>query len=408
MSGEGTDSAFQPNLAGLARAAELIASPPRFAAAYLPDTLPDGGTGEAAALERLAPWAIAGAAPLGARGALAHMDPPTPWISWAATLWNAALNQNLLHPATGPMAREAEAVVVSWLASLFGMDGGWMCSGSTIANLTALWAARDVARARRVVASVDAHISVEKAARLLGLTFETVPVDAARRMRADRLPQLEDACLVLTAGTTGTGAIDDLTMGAGARWRHVDAAWAGPLRLSAKHAAKLAGIEHADSVAISAHKLMFQPKGSALVMFREVARVEPVLGFGSSYLAAPNLGVEGSRGATALPLLATLLAWGRAGLAARIERCMALADELEVLVASDSRLTLRSSSDSGVVVFRSAEGRGFTQGITDSVSAVTLDGLAWGRCACANPLADASAVFAAITNRWLNSGKDPT
>jgi len=138
---------------------------------------------------------------------------------------------------------------------------------------------------------------------------------------------LTRAALVLTAGTTSTGAIDPLDLAGRAAWTHVDAAWAGPLRLSA-YADRLGGIERADSVAISAHKWLFQPKESALVLFRDVPTAHAAISFGGAYLAVPNVGVLGSHGATAVPLLATLLAWGRRGLAARIEHCMRLAQQL--------------------------------------------------------------------------------
>jgi glutamate/tyrosine decarboxylase-like PLP-dependent enzyme len=65
----------------------------------------------------------------------------------------AAVNQNLLHPDTGPVARLLEPLVVGWLAPVFGMGGGHLVPGSTLANLTALWAARDLAGARTVVTS---------------------------------------------------------------------------------------------------------------------------------------------------------------------------------------------------------------------------------------------------------------
>jgi L-2,4-diaminobutyrate decarboxylase len=70
------------------------------------------------------------------------MDPPTPWFTWAATQWAAAFNQNLVHPYPAPVARRLERQVIGWLASAFGMDGGHMVPGSSVANLTALWAAR--------------------------------------------------------------------------------------------------------------------------------------------------------------------------------------------------------------------------------------------------------------------------
>lgn len=109
----------------------------------LPDRFPDLGIGEFQTLDLLAPHVFGGAACLDKSNALAHIDPPTPWITWATALWNARLNQNLLHPATAPFAIEAEKKVIDWLNPFFGMNGGHMCSGSTIANLTALWAAID-------------------------------------------------------------------------------------------------------------------------------------------------------------------------------------------------------------------------------------------------------------------------
>jgi hypothetical protein len=66
--------------------------------AVLPMSLPDTGIGEAATLRQLAPLVLGGAQRLDDPLAMAHMDPPTPWITWATTLWNASLNQNLLHP----------------------------------------------------------------------------------------------------------------------------------------------------------------------------------------------------------------------------------------------------------------------------------------------------------------------
>jgi L-2,4-diaminobutyrate decarboxylase len=95
----------------------------------LPPTLPETGLGCRVALDRLAPSVFGGAARLGTPTSFAHMDPPTPWVSWATTLWNASLNQNLLHPATAPNARTIEERVVAWLAPFFGMNGGHMTPG---------------------------------------------------------------------------------------------------------------------------------------------------------------------------------------------------------------------------------------------------------------------------------------
>lgn len=90
------------------------------------------------------------------------------------------------------------------------MGGGHLVPGSTVANLTALWAARDLTGARRVWASSAAHLSVAKAAHILGLELVQLPVDDHQRMRADLLPEdLSDSVVVLTAGTVATGHAED-------------------------------------------------------------------------------------------------------------------------------------------------------------------------------------------------------
>lgn len=70
----------------------------------LPEDLPELGVGEARTLALLAAPVLGRAADLGAPTALAHMDPSTPWITWAMALWNASLNQNLLHESVSPFA----------------------------------------------------------------------------------------------------------------------------------------------------------------------------------------------------------------------------------------------------------------------------------------------------------------
>ena len=389
-----SDPSFEVNIEGLGRAVALLdgrslAGLPLF---ELPDLLPDAGLGEAQALERLAPDVLGRATYLDAGEALAHMDPPTPWISWAMALWNARLNQNLLHPATAPFAREAEARVVGWLAPWFGMDGGHMTPGSSVANLTALWAARDLRGVKRVVASSAAHLSVKKAARSLGLDYVEVGVDERQRLDLATLPpDLSDACLVLTAGTTAVGAVDPLEACGLAAWTHIDAAWAGPLVLSDRHSSVLSGIVQADSVAVSAHKWLFQPKESALVFFADTGAANAALSFGGAYLAAPNIGVQGSHGAAGTVLLATLLAWGREGLAARIERCMDHAARLQAFIADHPDLEGFEDGGTGVIVFRprshpiDAFRAGLPQGLASSA---IIEGEAWLRCVCANPNAD--------------------
>jgi glutamate/tyrosine decarboxylase-like PLP-dependent enzyme len=379
---------------GLYRAIALLVSRSRDVG-DLPLTLPEFGLGEMRTLDMLSGHVIGQAAQLGSPTSLAHMDPPTPWITWAMALWNASLNQNMLHEMTSPFATQAEAVVLSWLAPYFGMQGGHFCAGSTIANLTGIWAARDAAGVKTVVTSQAAHLSVEKACRLLGLKLVLIPVDGRGCMDREQIAKLDDACLVLTAGTTATGAIDPLDVAGVAKWTHVDAAWAGPLRLSPAHSGRLSGIELADSVAVSAHKWLFEPKDSALVMFRNLDVAHAAVSSSGGYLAKPNIGVQGSRAAAAIPLLATLLTWGRKGIVQRLDHLMEIADLLADAIEANGRLELWNRPQTAINVFRPVDSTtaAFVRAApAGMLSTCVLNGETWARSVAANPLVDVNLV----------------
>jgi len=383
---------------GLNKAIEHLASP-SCDSVDLPFTLPESGLGDMRALEMLSGHVLGKAARLDSPTSLAHMDPPTPWITWAMALWNASLNQNMLHEMTSPFGTQAEALVLSWLAPYFGMEGGHFCAGSTIANLTGIWAARDAVGVKKVVASQAAHLSVEKACRLLGLELVKVAVDRKGRLDRNQLPNLDDACLVLTAGATATGAVDPLDLVGAAKWTHVDAAWAGPLRLSRSHSGILDGIEAADSVAVSAHKWLFQPKDSALVMFRNLDIANAAISFASGYLSKPNVGVQGSRSAAAIPLLATFLAWGREGMAQRLDRLMQMADQLADAIEKSDRLDLWGRPQTAINVFRPVYSS--TAELVEALppgmlSTCVLDGQTWARSVASNPSVDMDLVVERI------------
>lgn len=388
------DSSFWPD-EGLEYAVDLLCQPPE-RLLPLPQSLPEEGIGEILTLETLAPQVFGKAAQLDSPLAIAHMDPPTPWITWAIALWNARLNQNLLHPATAPFATEAEERVISWLAPYFGMGGGHMCSGSTLANITAIWAARDAKGAKKIIASAAAHLSVQKAARLLGLPFEAIPTNPEGQLDPNQIGDLSDACLVLTAGTTATGVIDSLDLTGQAAWTHVDAAWAGPLRLSPTYAPILEGIERADSIAISGHKWFFQPKDSAMILFQAPEVANKAISLESGYLTKPNVGIQGSRGAAAIPLLATMMAWGKSGLIERIDRTMAMAHQLAESLRQEERLSLWAMPRTGITVFRPHH-CSVTEFLShlppEMLSTCILDNETWLRSVAANPVADIEAII---------------
>ena len=202
----------------------------------------------------------------------------------------------------GPFVEEE---VVRWLCDLCGFDAGaWgvLTSGGVMANIMALTVARDVHLAKlrgglpraaalegvRVYASDQTHFSVERAIDLLGFpegTLRIVPSDEDFRLQAapvagaiagDRDAGLMPLAICAVAGSTNTGAIDDVPALAdlAARedlWLHVDAAYGAAARLSPREAHKLPGLERADSLTVDPHKWLFQPYdiGGLLVKRRE-------------------------------------------------------------------------------------------------------------------------------------------
>ena len=274
-----------------------------------------------------------------------------------------------------------------------------MCSGSTVANLTAIWAARDGKDIQRIVVSQAAHLSIKKSARMLRLPIREVPTNRCGQLDVSKLGDVSDACLVLTAGTTATGEVDPLELIGQARWTHVDAAWGGPLRLSSVHANRLAGIEGADSVSVSAHKLLMQPKDSALVMFRDPDLANSAISFGGGYLTTPNIGVQGSRGAAAISLLATLIALGREGIVERIDRVMEMANQLAEYLQADEAIELLSMPKTGVTIFRpkKLDAEEIHARLPSGMFSIcVIENEHWLRSVAANPLADIDLIVAAI------------
>lgn len=384
--------------------------------AALPEELPLEGAGADDALERLAAVALEGAAVLDHPGYFAHMDPCACDEAIAASLLMTGTNQNMLHPDASPSARGLERRVIDWLAPFFAMSGGHMVSGGSLANITAMWAAREAAGVRRVIASDRAHNSIVKAADLLQLELVTVKSNpethriTAASLEASLVGDLSDAAVILTAGTVAVGAVDDLSIAAThqAAWTHVDAAWCGPMMLSEKLAPVLAGAKDADSVSFSAHKWLYQPKGSGVLLFKDAEKAHAKISYGAptglpAYLATPTIGVLGSAPATALPLMMTMLSWGRRGIAERVEDDVAKAKEFARLVREDDRFDLWEKEGeeavtgvTGIVAWRPkgwAPDPDAMQAIRVRlegawVSLANIDGVTWFRSVAANPNAD--------------------
>ncbi|MFJ9543115.1 pyridoxal phosphate-dependent decarboxylase family protein [Streptomyces sp. NPDC101225] len=230
-------------------------------------------------------------------------------------------------PATAAMEREA----VARLAAMFGYDThlGHLTTSGTIANLEALFVARELHPGRGVAHSADAHYTHGRMCHVLGMRSHSVRTDARGRMDLDALEEVlrtgEVGTVVLTTGTTGLGAVDPVHEALPLAERHgvrvhVDAAYGGFFTL-------LAGadgpeglppepwraIARADSVVVDPHKHGLQPYGCGAVLFRdpEVGRFylhdSPYTYFTSSELHLGEISLECSRaGAAAAGLWLTL------------------------------------------------------------------------------------------------------
>jgi glutamate/tyrosine decarboxylase-like PLP-dependent enzyme len=193
-------------------------------------------------------------------------------------------------PATAALEREAVAMLAAML-HLPGDTLGHLTGGGTVANLEALFVARELHPGRGVACSEQAHYTHARMCHLLGMACEPVATDAAGRIDVSALEALlrSGRCgtVVVTAGTTGLGAVDpvDLVLPLarehGVRV-HVDAAYGGLFAIlawagdgDAVPAAPLRAIAGCDSVVVDPHKHGLQPYGCGAVLFRDpsVARL---------------------------------------------------------------------------------------------------------------------------------------
>lgn len=317
--------------------------------------LPDEATDPAAVLAQLdevcspATMAIAGPRFFGfvIGGAL----PVTLAANWLAGTWD---QNSALYNVT-PATAELEQVALGWLVELLSLPpgtGGGFVTGATVANFTALAAARHAVLARAgwdveadgligappltVIVGEEAHPTLFKSLGLLGLgrnRVVRVPVDRQGRMRADALPPLSGPTIVCAqAGNVNTGAVDPLTdicehaNEAGA-WVHVDGAFGLWAAAAPSRQYLLAGVELADSWATDCHKWLNVPYDSGLALVRDADALRAAMSITAEYLPTTSsqrnpsdYTPELSRRARGVEVWAALRALGRAGVAELIER----------------------------------------------------------------------------------------
>jgi aromatic-L-amino-acid/L-tryptophan decarboxylase len=287
-----------------------------------------------------------------------------------AELLAASLNSIAILWRTAPAATELEEVVLDWTAQLLGLPRGWhghIEDSASTSTLAAIIVARQATGRELVVCSEQAHSSVQKAVRMLGMRLRTVPCDGAFRMDPAALGELSDAAAVVaTVGTTATTSVDPVAAIADAcasagTWLHVDAAYAGAAMVCPEHRWAFAGVERADSLVVNAHKWMLTPFDCSLLWTRRAQEFRAAFSMVPEYLRTPDAedalslseyGPALGRRFRALKLWAVLRCYGRSGLQAHIRSGIDLARRFEQWVSDEPGWELCAPRPFSVVCFR--------------------------------------------------------
>lgn len=269
--------------------------------------------------------------------------------SWMSSTWD----QNGFGYTNSPVAVVLEEIALRWLVDLLGLPsgcGGAFVTGATMANFTALAAARHAVLKRTgwdveadglfgappitVLIGEEAHPTLTKSLGLLGLgrnRVVKVPVDDQGRMRVDALPDIAGPTIICTqAGNVNTGAIDpicelsDRSDNSGT-WVHVDGAFGLWAQAAPQRRYLTAGIEKADSWATDAHKWLNVTYDCGLAFVKDPAALRAAMSISAVYLPQTtrreplHYTPEASRRARGIEIWATLRSLGRTGVADLIE-----------------------------------------------------------------------------------------
>ncbi len=286
-----------------------------------------------------------------------------------AELLIATLNVNAFTWLSSPAATELEVTVMDWLAQLLGLPRGWhghIEDTASTATIAALAAARTKRPGGVVVASEQANFSVEKAARLVGLPYRKVPVDADFRM----LPDFDldgVTAVVATVGTTATTSVDPIPeiarrCAAAGVWLHVDAAYAGSAAVCPEFRWCLDGVERADSVVVNPHKWLFTPVDCSALWTRRPEAFHEAFAYVPDYLAATSEAIDIKdygpalgRRFRALKLWFVLRWYGAEGLRALIREHVRLAELFASLIDAEPGWEVVAPHPFSTVCFRHVE-----------------------------------------------------
>lgn len=288
--------------------------------------------------------------------------------------------------SSGPSV--VESTLIRWLAEQVALPpsaGGCFVSGGSMANLTAIVAARDrmlppKARCDGVIYLSDqTHVSNSKGLHIAGFTADQIriiPTDGRFRMDTDALVQaiLADRhsgrfpfLVVASCGSTNTGSIDplhrlaDIAQEQGL-WLHVDGAYGASIALSSSYRHLVDGLGRADSISWDAHKWLFQTYGSGIVLTNDATALEDCFKVDAEYIRSPrdldgtanfhDISPELSRPARAMALWFTLRVLGHRAIGYMIDQCFANALAAERELNKLPNWTVISPATASIVVFR--------------------------------------------------------
>jgi aromatic-L-amino-acid/L-tryptophan decarboxylase len=287
----------------------------------------------------------------------------------------------------GSAAAAVELGVVRWLCRLCGFPdaaGGLFVSGGSMANLTALVAARhallqDRIEGAAVYFSDQTHSSVERALHVIGFSREQIrklPSDENFRLSiqelsdavaSDRAKGLRPFCIIANAGTTNTGTADPLDELADLAakekmWLHIDGAFGAAAILSERGKQMLKGLERGDSISLDPHKWLFQSFECGCVLVREVALLKSAFQIKPDYLRdvhrnvaefnPADHGVQLTRSFRALKVWLSLQTFGLAAFREAITRGFELAEIAERELRARKGWEILSSAQMATVCFR--------------------------------------------------------
>ena len=351
------------------------------------------------------------------------MNPTPTYIGVLAEALVAALNPQLATVKRSQLASKIEHETVRWIGERVGWPGefnGTFTTGGNEANFSGLalalaWrfpnAVEDgisSASGQPVLyASDEAHHSIDKSAGLLGIgrkALRRIPVDRNVQLDLRVLEQTiaddlsrgqKPFCVVATAGTTNSGAVDDMVALAEIcdrhkLWLHVDGAYGGSAIFSNKYRHLVNGIEQADSITIDPHKWMAVPLAAGVILTRHPEMLERAFAVSAPYMpkAAEAKGIDNSRISTqwtrrmnSLKVWLTLRVHGRRAYDEHIERQMMLAQGFVAWLNSSEYFELAAPQVLPIVAFRlkngdlSPEQRAAAH--SEVVQQVTRDGQRW-------------------------------